>query len=192
MMQPTQQFIRHLQSKSAIDHPLMEALASVCRTEVLPRNTRLLKDGQVAYRLYFVAEGSARTFYDHDGKEITSWIYAENQLLTAWSSFLSRRPSFENIELTEDATLVSLSYDELQDLYANHPKMQTIGRLLLETQIVYLDRFYKGFMFMTAREKYDLLIGAFPDITLRVNLGYIASLLGISQETLSRIRKRTF
>lgn len=190
MNTPVEKFIQHLQTKSPVDKPLMAALTATCKTETLPRNTILLKERQVAHRFYFIVEGSARTFYDHEGKEITSWIYSENQMLTAWSSFLSRQPSFETIELTEESTLVSLTYDELQQLYHEHPKMQIIGRLLLETQIVYLDQFYKGFMFMTAREKYDLLVGAFPDITLRVNLGHIASLLGISQETLSRIRKQ--
>ncbi len=59
---------------------------------------------------------------------------------------------------------------------------------LIEEQLVYIDTYSKGYMFLSAKEKYDKLLSFFPDIDQRANLGYIASMLGISQETLSRIR----
>ena len=121
---------------------------------------------------------------------MTSWFYREGQLFTAWSSFYKRSPSYEGVELTEDSTISALSYNHLRQLYKQHPKMQEFGREMVEEQLVFLDYFYKGFMFMSAKEKYDLLLSVFPDVTLRVNLGHIASFLGISQETLSRIRAK--
>lgn len=144
----------------------------------------------MAHRLYFIKNGSARTFYYHDGKDITSWIYGDNALFTAWGSFYGRTPSFENIELLEDSVVQWIAHDDLQRLYVQHPKIQTFGRILAEEQVTFMDNFFKGFMFMSAKEKYDLLLSTFPDVSQRVNLGHIASFLGISQETLSRIRRK--
>ncbi|MEO0338467.1 MAG: Crp/Fnr family transcriptional regulator, partial [Bacteroidota bacterium] len=102
----------------------------------------------------------------------------------------SKKVSHEHLEVLENSTVVKISISSLEELYPKYPKLESWMRLVLEEQITFLDNFYKGFLFMQAKEKYDLLIGTFPDILQRVNLGHIASLLGISQETLSRIRKK--
>lgn len=187
---PHDSFIAFINSRVQLHSAVTAAVEASVQQEELPLKTVLLKEGAVAHRLFFIKSGSARTFYLHNGKEITSWIYREGQLLTSWSSFFSRLPAPESIEVTEDTVVGSLTYDQLQALYATYPKMQQFGRLMLEEQLVFLDHFYKGFLFMTAKEKYELLLSYFPDVTQRVNLGHIATFLGISQETLSRIRKR--
>ncbi len=187
---PAKSFLEYIQVRSTLDTELANEISTVLRRDQLEKSHLVVKDGMVAQRLYFIEKGAARAFYYHDGKDITSWIYREGQLITSWTSFYTRVPSHENVELTEDSTLVSLTYDQLQDLYRKHSKFQEFGRTMVEEQLVFLDHFYKGFMFMTAREKYDLLLSIFPDATQRVNLGHIASFLGISQETLSRIRKK--
>ena len=169
---------------------LMLALEQKIKKETLPKGQLLVKDGQVAHRLYFLEKGTARTFYYHNGKDITSWIYRENTPFTTWYSFLNRQPSFESIEILEDATVLSFTKDALEALYLQYPTFERFGRKMVEQQLSFLDAFYKGYMFMSAKERYDLLLDIFPDITQRVNLGHIASFLGISQETLSRIRSK--
>ena len=183
-------FIKHLQHYVLLGATTEKSVREVSQVMQFPKGHLLLREGIVAQRLFFIVMGSARTFYYHAGKDITSWIYPEQQFLTAWNSFFQRTPAYEYLELTEAATVVSLTYDQLQQLYQQHPKMQLFGRLLAEQQLAFLDQFYKGFMFMTAKEKYDLLLDHFPDVTQRVNVGHIASFLGISQETLSRIRRK--
>ncbi len=190
MATETHSFTNFINAKVQINEEIKKAVEAVCKTEALNRGHLLLKEGSVAHRLYFIISGSARTFYYHDGKDITSWIYREGLLITTWGSFYARKPSHENVEMVENSTVCSIRLEDLQKLYKQYPKMQEFGRLLAEEQIVFLDSFYKGFMFMNAKEKYDLLLSIFPDITQRVNLGHIASFLGISQETLSRIRKK--
>ena len=181
--------VDYINSKVQLTTLVKEAVLAVSKKEVLGKNHLLVRQDMVAHRLYFIVKGSARTFYYHDGKDVSSWIYREGQLVTSWSSFFTRSPSYESLEVTEDSILVSLSYEGLQELYQAHPKMQEFGRIMVEEQLVFLEYFYKGFFFMTAKEKYDLLLSIFPDITQRVNLGHIASFLGMSQETLSRIRR---
>ena len=186
---PAPSILEYINARVQIDDTIKLAIGKVAKTEYLNKNDLLVKEGMVAHRIFFIQKGSARSCYDYDEKEVTSWFYREGHLITSWSSFYMQTPSFENIELTEDATILSLSYDDLQQLYRQFPKMQAFGRIMVEEQLTFLDYFFKGFNFMSAKEKYDLLLDYFPDITLRVNLGHIASFLGISQETLSRIRR---
>lgn len=162
----------------------------VVKVDNISKGKILIKEGQIAHRLYFLEKGTARTFYYHNGKDITSWIYHENFPFTAWYSYLGQKPSFENLEILEDSTVVSFTKEDLEKLYLLSPSFERFGRKMVEQQLSFLDAYYKGYFFMTAKEKYDLLLSVFPDVTLRVNLGHIASMLGISQETLSRIRAK--
>ncbi len=157
-------------------------------TEKLNKGTVLLEEGKICNRIYFIVEGTARTYFYQNGKDVTYWIYPENMLVTSWHSYILKKPSSEYIEITEDSTLISMTYDQWQELYIKHPELERFGRLVIEEQMALLDDFYKGYYFLSAKEKYELLITAFPTITQRANLGHIASMLGISQETLSRIR----
>lgn len=169
---------------------VIQDVAKIAKVESLPKGHILVKEGLVAHRLYFLKEGTARTYYHHNAKDITSWIYGENTPFTAWNSFFDRKPSFENVEILEDATVVSFTKENLDALYQQHVSFNHFGRKMVEQQLSFLDAFYKGYLFMSAKERYDLLLSVFPDVTQRVNLGHIASLLGISQETLSRIRAK--
>ena len=171
-------------SKEAEDEILDLALI-----EEVPKGHLLLKEGKTCERLYFIERGTIRTYHYQDGKDITYWIYPDNSIATSWHSYILRKPASEYIEATESTTLISLTYNQWQELYLKYPKLERFGRLILEEQMALLDDFFKGYYFLTAKEKYQLLTTAFPSITQRANLGHIASMLGISQETLSRIRK---
>lgn len=178
----------YIQTKIHLDADLIKALEENFVLKNFPKNTFLLKEHQYSKNLFFIASGTVRTFYYHKEKEVTSWFYREDQFFTSWYSFYTQQPSFENIQVLEDATIYSIDYFNFQKLIEANPKFERFARLLAEEQTAGIDHFSKGFLFMSAKEKYELLLSLFPDITLRVNLGYIASFLGITQETLSRIR----
>lgn len=163
-------------------------ICSLAKVEKVEKGHQIVKEGKVCNRLFFLSEGTARTFFYQKGKDITHWIYPNNTMFTSWHSYYLRKQSVEYIELTDDATLISLTYDQWQSLYDKYPELNRFGRLILEQELATIDDFYKGYYFLSAKEKYELLIAAFPKITQIANLGHIASMLGISQETLSRIR----
>jgi len=156
----------------------------------IPKNDQILREDQLSNTLFFLESGVVRSFYYHKDKEVTSWLYGENQFFTSWYSFINQSPSFEYLEALEDCRVQWISRDRYEDLLSKSPIIERFARILVEEQLAFLDYFYKGFLFMSAKEKYDLLLSVFPDVTQKVNLGYIASLLGISQETLSRIRSQ--
>ena len=187
----TNALINYIKERTPISEEVANDILSICKTAFFDKKHILLKEGKTAPYLYILEKGIARTFYYMDGKDVTSWIYPENIPFTSWYSFLNREPAFEYIELLSDAEIVFIHYDDLQNLYKKHPVLERFGRIMIETQFSFLDAYSKGYSFMSAKEKYESLLSFFPDLPLRVNLGYIASLLGISQETLSRIRKST-
>ncbi|MCL3781323.1 Crp/Fnr family transcriptional regulator [Prolixibacteraceae bacterium JC049] len=156
----------------------------------IKNKTELLRQGQKSNQLYFIEKGLIHTYYYHDDKEVTSWFYAEENFVTSWYSFLSQAPSFEYLRALEDTTAHTITYSKLQQLYKECPAFERFGRILAEQNLAFLESYSKGYMFLSAKEKYDLLNATIPDITLRVKLGQIASFLGISQETLSRLRSK--
>ena len=183
------EFIAYIKQYISLSGEAEKDILNLSIVEHVTKGHLILNEGKTCDRLYFIAKGTVRTYHYQNGKDITYWIYQDNAMITSWHSYILRKPASEYIETTEDSILVSLSYNEWQELYLNHPKLERFGRLILEEQMALLDDFFKGYYFLTAKEKYELLTTAFPTITQRANLGHIASMLGISQETLSRIRK---
>lgn len=156
--------------------------------ESIEKGHEILAEGKTCKRIYFLEEGTLRAFFYLKGKDITHWVYPNNSMVTSWHSYINESPSSEYIEATEDSVLVSLTYEEWQYLFKTYPELDRFVRIVMESQIATLDEFYKGYYFLSAKEKYELLINNYPSIVHRANLGHIASMLGISQETLSRIR----
>ena len=179
-----------IKNYTPISAELVSAIHTLFKEEKFTQNEFLLREHQQVRKLYFVNKGILRTYYHHDGKDVTSWFYPENQFVTYWYGFYKQAHSHEYIEALDDSLVFGIDYVEYQKLIENHPQFERFARLLAEEQLAFLDAFYKGYMFMSAKDKYELLLSMFPDIELRVKLGHIASFLGISQETLSRIRKK--
>ncbi len=157
------------------------------KRHVFPKRHELLSAGQVSNKMYFVETGLLRGYYLKDGKEVTTWMMPENEFVVSILSFFTRRPSYEYIEALEDVTLWELSYDRLQQAYVLFPEFNLIGRILTERYYV-LSEYRSYYLRMhTAEERLQLLLRDFPTILARAKHKYVASLLGISPETLSRI-----
>lgn len=164
------------------------AIREVAEFQTIGKGELLLKEGKTCKHLYFLASGAVRTYFYQKGKDITHWIYPKNSIVTSWHSYLAQIPSKDYLETTEISEIIAITYNQWQELYQNFPELERFGRLMIEEQLALIDDFYKGYYFLSAKEKYQLLTTAVPEITQIANLGHIASMLGISQETLSRVR----
>lgn len=120
--------------------------------------------------------------------EITIWFAYEGQIAVSISSLFYGKPSHETVECVEDCDLFCISNKDLQELYARYECMNTIGRRMAEEYCSILDDRVYSFQVMSATERYKDLMEFEPEIIKRAPLSNIASYLGISQETLSRIR----
>ena len=156
----------------------------------LPKGKLLLKNGKICQSIYFIKTGAVRGYYSMDGKEVTSWFAFEKDIFTSLYSLLNQKPSLYSIEILEDSSLDRLNYDDLQYLYKKYPEFNLIGRLITEKYYCELDERTFSLQFLSAQDRYRQLIEQQPQLLQRASLGHIASYLGISQETLSRIRAR--
>jgi CRP-like cAMP-binding protein len=170
---------------------LEQEVGRLLKKEELPKKHLLHDEGQICQRIYFVEKGLVRAFYyKDDGKDITDWFAPENSFITAVDSFFQQKPSRYFLELLEDSVLYSLTYTELESLYNTDPQLERLGRLIL------LEVFGKSvnrtiaLQFQTAQERYQSFAQTYPTLLQRAPLGHIASFLGVTQETLSRVRAR--
>jgi len=150
----------------------------------------LISQDSVCNQLFFIRKGFLRGFNYHNGKEITSWFGFENDFATSIYSFVSRKPGYENIQVIENSILYAITYDDLNNIYHKHPEFNYVGRLLTEKYYIDLMERTLCLQFQSAKENYEQLVVNQPYLLQRASLGHIASYLGISQETLSRIRTK--
>lgn len=150
--------------------------------------TMLVKEGQLADKTYFIVNGCARAFYLKEGKDITDWFAFENDFISSIHSFFLNVPSPHYIELLEPTTFLEISRDTVLELCDKYHDFDRLGRIIATNTMLKLQQRIVSIQFETALQKYNSLLNIRPDITQRVSLTHIASYLGITLETLSRIR----
>jgi CRP-like cAMP-binding protein len=150
----------------------------------------LIKEGKVSKHLYFLQHGALRGYYNLEGKEVTYWFGFENDFVTSFHSFITQQPAVENIQLLEGSILWEISKENLTLLMNKYTDIERLVRIAYERYYIRLEDRFVNAQFKSAKERYQNLLKLAPHIIERVPLGYIASYLGISGETLSRIRSR--
>ncbi len=151
----------------------------------------LLKEGEIENYLSFVEKGVARTFTTKNEKDLTIKITFENSYLSAYDSFLKRKPSQYNIQALTDLNIWRISYENLQKIY-QIPLGNIIARK--STEALYLEKAERelSLLYETAEERYLNLFSKNARLLKQVPLKYIAQYIGITPQALSRIRKRIF
>lgn len=146
--------------------------------------------GKISSKIFFIVEGLARVYYLKDGKEITTYLSCDDGFIASYSSFINQSVSFENIQCIEDCEVLSIRFEKMQYLYSEVPNWERVGRILAEQNYLCMaDRVLKLQM-IPAKEKYLTFLESAPaKIIHRTPLLYIASFLGITPESLSRIRQ---
>ncbi|NML22625.1 Crp/Fnr family transcriptional regulator [Pseudoflavitalea sp. G-6-1-2] len=185
-----QQLLKRLKDIHHISEETQEHLLAAFTQVVLPKNEYLIEEGRTCRHLYFLEQGCLRGFYNLDGKEITHWFGFENDFVTSFHSFITQTPAVENIQLMEGSVLWSISKETLTKLLDEHQEVERLLRIAYEKYYIRLEGRFVNSQFRTATERYEQLLQENSQIVERVPLGYIASYLGISQETLSRVRSR--
>jgi CRP-like cAMP-binding protein len=183
-------FFNYIRSFMHLSGEGQELLAGQLQRLELPKGHLLVRAGTVCHYIYFIETGLTRTFYVKEGKDVTDWISPENSIACSIVSFLTRRPDVRNIELLEPSVLWALAWHDLEKLYSRSHEIDRLGRLLVSNGLIQMQQRFDDLHFATAQERYHKLLDEYPTLVQRVPLGMIASYLGITQETLSRIRAK--
>jgi len=181
----------YINSIRPISDELREAIASSFEIIEVPKRHKLLVEGQTSNYIYAVEKGLLRMYYVKDGEEICSRFMDEQYMLAmSVNSFYSRTPGYEYIETLELSVLGRIHYDKLQQLYNKYIEFNYTARVITERFYIRSEERLFLIRKQTAEERYVFYINKYPEMYQRVPLKYIATYLGITLETLSRIRKR--
>jgi len=183
-----QQLIDYIQQFVTLSPEAIDALEKFAEIEHFPKSAFLLEQGQRCNKIWYVKSGMVRKYHLADGKEITAWIHVENDICTSLQSYAQNVPSCEYFQACEDTEVISITKTNSMKL-AEYHEFVVFTNALMEREFVNIDVHTKALNLRDAKGKYEYLREIAPEIVKRAKLGHIASMLGITQETLSRIRK---
>ena len=156
----------------------------------IKKKTNLLTAGKVAKEIYFIISGCMRLFYEKDGCDISAYFFTEKTFAGAYDSFVHQVKSRHSIEAIEDCHLLTIDYENLQQLYKEFPKMNELVRIVLQERFFDLHKLYTSLILDSPEERYLNLTKERPDLLQRIPQHQIASFIGVTPVSLSRIRNR--
>ena len=152
------------------------------------KGASLVKEGQYSDRTYYIVSGCARAYYLKEGKDISDWFAFENEFISSIISFFMDKPSPHYIELLEDSTLIEISRETVKKLSDKYHDFERLIRVVVTKTMLSQQERIASIQFHSAEQKYENILAIHPNITRRIPLMHIASYLGITLETLSRVR----
>jgi CRP-like cAMP-binding protein len=167
-----------------------EQVVMMFNAKTIARNEFLLKEGTVCNESHFIDKGIMRSYtYDVEGNEVTTAFYSKNMFTSDLLSFFKRTPSKEYIQAITDCETWYTTYEDMQTSFHTLSEYREFGRLNIINQYGVLKQRMLSNLQETAEQRYKDLINSSPEILQNVPLKYIASYLGITDTSLSRIRK---
>ncbi|MFK7932513.1 MAG: Crp/Fnr family transcriptional regulator [Saprospiraceae bacterium] len=180
----------YLQSHFGIPNQKLATVASFFKTEQLAKDEFFLKAGQYSQRLSFVRSGLLRLYINTERKEVTQWITTPDYFVTDLGSLYFEQPARCNIQALTDCELYSIQRQDFYNLNQVVPEWEKLQKLFLAKCFMTLEERVFSFLSMTAEERFTHLFQYQPELFNLVPLHYLASMLGMTPETLSRIRKK--
>jgi CRP-like cAMP-binding protein len=181
---------RFFQSTNLVSFQKAEEIANYFTPKQVCKSEFVLKAGKVSDEYLYLETGFIRAFaYDTEGNDITTNFYSANQVIFEVSSFFTRTKSKENIQALTHCECWSISYQQLNDLFHGLPEFREFGRHILVKGFSTLKERMLSMITETAEERYATLLKTNPEIFQYAPLKTIASYLGITDTSLSRIRK---
>jgi CRP-like cAMP-binding protein len=170
------------------DDEFNEFLVPVIKVRRFGKKELITKAGEVENRFSFIIKGLVRKYYKKGHQEINTQISFEGHLILSQESFYSRLPSEYFIETIEPTTVVTITHDDLEKVYASSHRMEHLARLLITYAMVIKDRWQIQLVKMTPRERFLNFVTKNPELMQRVPQKFLASYLNIKPETFSRFK----
>lgn len=173
-------------------YPLTTASKNLIKKSItecnFPKGHILFKANKIETSIYFIKKGIARAYAYSDDNQITFWFGKEGDPIVSMQSYVNNQKGYEDVELLEDCELYELKTERLQKLFLKDIHIANWGRKFVELELIKSEERLISLQFNTATERYLALLKKYPSIIQRVQLAHIASYLGITQVSLSRIR----
>lgn len=182
--------LRNLQAIHPLSNALLEYLQKHLRCLQIGKRHYLLKAGHVCRNIYFIEKGLFRCFYLKEEAEVSSWFMKEGDVIASVLSFFNQTPSYESIQAIEDSIVHYIEHRELEYIYRTFPEFNYVGRVLVQKYYMLSEQRLYSLRMQRAQERYDYLLEYHSELVLRVPAKYLASYLGITEVTMSKIKAR--
>lgn len=180
----------YLRSKGMLNEAEIEVMSQMMSLKTFKKGSFLLKEGQVLSHIYYNLKGCVREYYLKDAEEKTINFYTEGDTITNTSSYILRVPAKHYLECIEDTTLTVMSYQNDMEFSKRFPRFGLLCKEKTEVQLGHLQDITAEYMVSTPEERYLKLVETRPDLLNRVPQYQLASYVGVTPESLSRIRNR--
>lgn len=179
---------REISRISILSPATMKVFLDAWQYWTVPKDHFLIREHEVGDYIFFIKKGIARIYYYKNGKEITEWIAMDEQFFLSIISFFERTPSRLIIHVIEPSEVMGIHYNDMTRLAAEYHEIETLFRKMMSKSLILSQYRMDSIQFETAQQRYDKILKNSPQFIQRVPLSYIASFLGVTMETLSRIR----
>jgi CRP-like cAMP-binding protein len=187
----TEKFKKFISELVEIKEQDMNKIMSCISVHNVKRNTIILSQGEVCSKIYFLATGCLRTYYiTKEGQEKTRLVSFDNTIVTALTSFTTQNPSVEHIDALEDSELLEMSQTDFFMLIDEIPAWELFYRKILELAFAFQNSRIEDLVTLSAKDRYGKLLNDRPHYIQRLSNKVVVSYLGISQETLSRLKSK--
>jgi len=183
-----QQLFSQIEKVHPISTDAIMALSSICKELNVSKGKNIQEIGHTCKTIYFVKKGLVRIYYFKDAIDITESFEFENAFVARAESLFTGKPSRKAIQAIEDTCIIGIDSHKLFKLFDMHSSLERLFRKIIETSYVKTVNRIESLQFNTAEERYNALLKSAPDVLKRIPLKYVASYLGITQVSLSRIR----
>jgi len=186
-----EQFKQFLNLHTQLSEIEFRAIEDIISEKKLRKKEHLVKVNEICSEIVFFSEGYFRFYYySKNGNEVTSDFYFGPAIVTSYTSFITNTPSNTYVQAMEEMKVLVINKLNLEKLYSRYHKIDRVGRLIAEKIAIYYEQHLLSILNQTAEERYNNLLDNNPLFIQRIPLQYIASYLGITQETLSRVRQK--
>lgn len=179
-----------MQLDSSVDEWQVRELVSNFTLDTFEKKEMILKAGEYSEMVCFIIKGLVRVYYVKEEKEITNWFLTENMMFASTYSIYTGKKNYVNYEALEDTIVLRVNYSVLESYYDKYQSLEHLGRVIIQFYYAMFIKKTYDVLSLTAEEKYQMFLKEHGELVSRIPLRYIASYLGIKQETLSRLRAK--
>lgn len=182
--------IQYFNSYIPLSEEEKEGLRKHVPVRKYPKGTVLLEKGQRSTAFYFIIQGCIRLYYTVGGEEITSIFYLETQMVSSYRSFIHQEPAAHSLQCIEDVEAAEFSHQVAYQFLEEFPRFEALTRMIMEEELALYQESLASYVIHKPEQRYLHLLETQPQLIARVPQHALARLIGVTPESLSRIRKR--
>ncbi|MCG8700607.1 MAG: Crp/Fnr family transcriptional regulator [Bacteroidales bacterium] len=187
-----ERLLEQIKSYAVLSEREIQLLQNAVDKKIYHKNDIIFSEGKISDEIYFLTKGCVRLFYNVDGNDKTAFFYTEGKFICAGESYTFNVPALENYQAVEESEIFVFTKSKINLLLQEIPKFEIIARIATENELITCQKVIASFVTKSAEERYMDLLDTQGELFHRVPQQYIASFLGVSAETLSRIKARVF